>query len=104
MCVQSLSLNMSNLVLMLVLRGLIWGVSYVQNGGGKEARHDGGVQSSAADLFTETDAMLFFGYLMADESGSYDCLSRVACEQPSRAAGYLSSAEIVWRTLGFFDE
>lgn len=95
---------MSNIVLMLVLRGLIWGVSYVQNGG-KEARDD--VPSGAVGgpgAFTETDVLLFLGYLVADESGHYDCLNRVACEQPSRADGYLKSAEIVWNTARLFDE
>ncbi|XP_022172860.1 uncharacterized protein LOC111035523 [Myzus persicae] len=105
---QSLSLNMSNLVLMLVLRGLIWGVSYMQNGGGvKEARNEDSTSTAVGGLFqdmvTETDVMLFLGYLVADESGRHECLNRVACEQPERAESYLRTAEMVWKTAKMFD-
>ncbi|XP_026814007.1 uncharacterized protein LOC113554386 [Rhopalosiphum maidis] len=104
---QSLSLNMSNLVLMLVLRGLIWGVSYMQNGGGvKEARNEDSttVGGLFQDMVTETDVMLFLGYLVADESGRYECLNRVACEQPERAESYFKTAEMVWKTAKMFDD
>lgn len=100
---------MSNLVLMLVLRGLIWGVSYMQNGGGiKEARNEDSNSSAVGgpfqDMVTETDVMLFLGYLVADESGRYECLNRVACEQPERAESYFRTAEMVWKTAKMFDE
>ncbi|XP_025204329.1 uncharacterized protein LOC112601110 [Melanaphis sacchari] len=106
---QSLSLNMSNIVLMLVLRGLIWGVSYMQSAGGvKEARNDDLTSNAVGGLFqdmvTETDVMLFLGYLVADESGRYECLNRVACEQPERAESYFKTAEIVWKTAKMFDD
>lgn len=99
---QMLSLNMSNVVLMLVLKGLIWGASYMQGNGGK-SRKDGpdaaGLGTGfVANMVTETDLLLFLGYLVADESGRYDCLNRVACEQPARAESYLKSAEMVWKT------
>lgn len=89
---------------MLVLKGLIWGASYMQGGGGKEARNDDGTGVGLfQDMLTETDVLLFLGYLVADESGHYDCLNRVACEQPSRADSYLKSAEMVWKTAKLFD-
>jgi hypothetical protein len=86
---------------MLVLRGLIWGVSYIQ-GSGKEARSED-LQTSAADMINETDMMLFLGYLVADESGQHDCLNLVACQQPTRAESYLRSAEMVWKTAKMLD-
>ncbi|XP_025204328.1 uncharacterized protein LOC112601109 [Melanaphis sacchari] len=105
---QMLSLNMSNIVLMLVLKGLIWGASYMQ-GHSDKGRKDGpdAVTLSGSgllqDMVNETDLLLFLGYLVADESGRYDCLNRVACEQPARAEGYLKSAEIVWKTAKLLD-
>lgn len=102
-----LSLNLSNVVLMLVLKGLIWGASYMQGASDKEARIVDGTPAKDGwpfqDAFTETDVLLFLGYLVADESGHFDCLNRVACEQPSRADGYLKSAEMVWKTAKMFD-
>lgn len=92
---------MSNIVLMLVLRGLMWGVSHVQSGG-KESRNQDATSVAGlklGDVFTETDAMLFLGYVVADQSGHYDCLSRVACERPRRAESYHKSAAMVWKTL-----
>ncbi|CAI6351470.1 unnamed protein product [Macrosiphum euphorbiae] len=99
---------MSNVVLMLVLKGLIWGASYMQGHGGK-SRKDGPDAAGLAgtslmqNMVTETDLLLFLGYLVADESGRYDCLNRVACEQPARAESYLKSAEMVWRTAKLLD-
>lgn len=55
------------------------------------------------DVVNETDLLLFLGYLVADESGRYDCLNRVACEQPARAESYLKSAEMVWKTAKLLD-
>ncbi|CAH1711568.1 uncharacterized protein LOC114129799 isoform X1 [Aphis gossypii] len=103
-----LSLNMSNVVLMLVLKGLIWGASYMQGNGGKgrkEGPDAAGLTGGGLlqDVVNETDLLLFLGYLVADESGRYDCLNRVACEQPARAESYLKSAEMVWKTAKLLD-
>lgn len=101
-----LSLNLSNVVLMLVLKGLIWGASYMQGGGvkGRKEGPSGGIGGLQQDgMITNTDVLLFLGYLVADESGQYDCLNRVACEQPSRAEGYLRSAEMLWKTAKMLD-
>uniref|UniRef100_A0A2S2PQC0 Uncharacterized protein n=1 Tax=Schizaphis graminum TaxID=13262 RepID=A0A2S2PQC0_SCHGA len=105
---QMLSLNMSNVVLMLVLKGLIWGASYMQGHGGK-GRKDGPDAAGLAergflqDMVSETDLLLFLGYLVADESGHYDCLNRVACEQPAKAESYLKSAEMLLKTAKLLD-
>lgn len=93
---------------MLVLRGLIWGISYVQNGSGsKDARNDGVSLAPSErfirNLLTETDVMLFLGYLVADRSGHYDCLNRVACEQPNRADDYRRSADMIWKIAKIFN-
>lgn len=102
--VQMLSLNLSNVVLMLVLKGLIWGASYMQTGGGKGRMESGaGGLSYDGGAITETDLLLFLGYLVADESGHYDCLNRVACEQPARAESYLRTAEMMWKTAKMLD-
>ncbi len=103
-----LSLNLSNVVLMLVLKGLIWGASYMQGNGGKgrkEGPDAAGLTGGGflQDMVNETDLLLFLGYLVADESGRYDCLNRVACEQPARAESYLRSAEMVWKTAKLLD-
>ncbi|XP_025424606.1 uncharacterized protein LOC112693651 isoform X2 [Sipha flava] len=102
---QLLSLNLSNIVLMLVLKGLIWGASYMQGVGGGKGRKEGLAEGAplSQSLFTETDMLLFLGYMVADESGHYDCLNRVACEQPARSESYLRSAEMVWKTAKLLD-
>lgn len=87
---------------MLVLRGLIWGMSYMQGDDVKESRNQD--MTSVAklklqDVFNETDVMLFLGYIVADKSDHYDCLGRVACERPFRANGYHKSAAMVWKIL-----
>lgn len=73
--------------------------------GNKEARNDGVSLAPSGEfirnLFTETDVMLFIGYLVADRSGHYDCLNRVACEQPNRTD--LRSADVVLKFAKIFD-
>lgn len=88
---------------MLVLKGLIWGASYMQGGGGKGRKEGLAGTTLSQNLFTETDMLLFLGYMVADESGHYDCLNRVACEQPARSESYLRSAEMVWKTAKMLD-
>lgn len=73
----------------------------MQGGKGRKEGPSGG--SLQDGMITNTDVLLFLGYLVADESGQYDCLNRVACEQPSRAESYLRSAEMLWRTAKMLD-
>ncbi|XP_050549158.1 uncharacterized protein LOC126910551 isoform X2 [Daktulosphaira vitifoliae] len=97
---QSLSLNVSNVMLMVVLKALIWGAAYMT--GGHKGRKDN-LSFGLQDIISESDVLMFLGFLVADESGHYDCLNRVACEQPTKAISYLKSAEMVWQTAKMFD-
>lgn len=74
----------------------------MQAGGGGKGRKESGLLQDVGAI-TETDVLLFLGYLVADESGHYDCLNRVACEQPARAESYLRSAEMMWKTAKMLD-
>lgn len=69
---------------------------------GNKGRNEGGPAAQDAG-FSETDLLLFLGYLVADDSGRNDCLNRVACEHPARAESYLRSAEMVWKTAKMLD-
>ncbi|XP_050549157.1 uncharacterized protein LOC126910551 isoform X1 [Daktulosphaira vitifoliae] len=98
--ILSLSLNVSNVMLMVVLKALIWGAAYMT--GGHKGRKDN-LSFGLQDIISESDVLMFLGFLVADESGHYDCLNRVACEQPTKAISYLKSAEMVWQTAKMFD-
>ncbi|XP_050424477.1 uncharacterized protein LOC126835737 isoform X2 [Adelges cooleyi] len=97
---QTLSLNVSNVMLMVVLKALIWGAAYM-TGGHKGRKEES--SSGLGDIISEADILMFLGFLVADDSGQYDCLNRVACEQPTKATSYLKSAEMVWNAAKILD-
>ncbi|XP_050424476.1 uncharacterized protein LOC126835737 isoform X1 [Adelges cooleyi] len=98
--ILTLSLNVSNVMLMVVLKALIWGAAYM-TGGHKGRKEES--SSGLGDIISEADILMFLGFLVADDSGQYDCLNRVACEQPTKATSYLKSAEMVWNAAKILD-
>ncbi|XP_011690943.1 PREDICTED: uncharacterized protein LOC105451910 [Wasmannia auropunctata] len=86
---QVLNLNLSNLLLLLVLKAVVFGVSYIGQHGYKarELVHD-------EDIVSEGELALALGYLIGDT-----CLYRAACEEPHVAREYLGAAEMLLQTM-----
>ncbi|XP_026277669.1 uncharacterized protein LOC113206014 [Frankliniella occidentalis] len=99
---QVLSLNLTNLVILLVLKAIIFGAGHMGVGwAGKSSR--GGESAGPAPLVTEQEALLLLGFLMGGQGGphgphgphsdridrdGYRCLNRVACQEPEAANSY----------------
>lgn len=91
-------MNFSNLLILLVLKGILWGASYAGTTGYPKARSE---NESPEPLITETEILLLLSYLMGDEENNFDCLHRIACEDPSKAREYMNAGNIVMNAAKF---
>ncbi|XP_032685239.1 uncharacterized protein LOC116850732 [Odontomachus brunneus] len=85
---QVLNLNLSNLLLILVLKAVVFGAGYLGNHGFK------GRELQDENLVSEGEVALALGYLIGDT-----CLYRAACEEPYVAREYLRAAEMLLQTM-----
>ena len=88
---EVLTLNLTNLLILLVLKALIFGFGLFSVGGtGRSAE---GVAVTPADM---TGGMCFMMFMSgADEKLS--CIERTACEDPYLATDYLTAAKMVYK-------
>nr|CAD7574708.1 unnamed protein product [Timema californicum] len=108
---QVLSLNLTNLLILLILKALLFGAGlfsfgFLKNGG------PGGRSADTEPLFsdprvsppfTESELLLALSFLMGDPTQEYDCLYRVACEEPSKAKEYLLGAKMMIKGAKLFN-
>ncbi|KAG7199414.1 hypothetical protein KM043_014043 [Ampulex compressa] len=85
---QVLNLNLSNLLLLLVLKAVVFGAGYIGHHGYK-AR-----DLEEENVISEGEIALALGYLIGDT-----CLYRAACEEPHVAKEYLGAAEMIMQTM-----
>lgn len=85
---QVLNLNLSNLLILLVLKAVVFGAGYLGNHGykGRELEED--------NIVSEGELALALGYLIGDT-----CLYRAACEEPHVAREYLGAAEMLLQAM-----
>ncbi|XP_029679540.1 uncharacterized protein LOC115245392 [Formica exsecta] len=85
---QVLNLNLSNLLLLLVLKVVVFGAGYIGQHGYK------GRELEDENIVSEGELALALGYLIGDT-----CLYRAACEEPHIAREYLGAAEMLLQTM-----
>ncbi|XP_053996123.1 uncharacterized protein LOC128885838 [Hylaeus anthracinus] len=85
---QVLNLNLSNLLLLLVLKAVVFGAGYLGNHGHK------GRDLEEENIISEGEVALALGYLIGDT-----CLYRAACEEPRVAKEYVGAAEMIIETM-----
>nr|XP_034183984.1 uncharacterized protein LOC117606079 [Osmia lignaria] len=85
---QVLNLNLSNLLLLLVLKAVVFSAGYLGHHGYK------GRELEQENVVSEGEVALALGYLIGDK-----CLYRAACEEPRVAKEYLEAAEMILETM-----
>merc|ERR1711862_1017656 len=88
---EVLSLNLTNLIILLALKVAI--VAFGLFSGGATGRSGADSELSQADL---TGGMCFLLYTGGDEE-KLSCIARAACESPSEADNYLSAAKLWYK-------
>ncbi|CAB0000265.1 unnamed protein product, partial [Nesidiocoris tenuis] len=100
---QVLSLNVTNLIILLVLKGLLFGASYWGGGGGYYGGYPYKARSlETSELINEQEVMLITSFLMGDAEKDFSCLYRVACQDPSKSKSYVQGAKILLKTSKIF--
>ncbi|KAH0554011.1 uncharacterized protein LOC123263891 [Cotesia glomerata] len=85
---QVLNLNLSNLILLLMLKTMVIGTKYLENNDYKNR------ELEEENIVSEEEIALALGYLIGDT-----CLYRAACEVPRTARNYLHAIDMITQTL-----
>ena len=102
---EVLTLNLTNLLILLVLKALIFGFglfSFGQTGAAAGAAATLNARSYDGDLafgITEADVtggLCFLNYMSGNEA-KFDCIRRSACEDPKTGADYLNAAKMWYK-------
>lgn len=88
---EVLTLNLTNLLILLVLKALIFGFGLFSVGG--TGRSADSPMVTQADL---TGGMCFLMYTSGAED-KLDCIKRTACEDPYLASDYLTAAKMLYK-------
>jgi hypothetical protein len=100
---------------LLVLKALLFGAGlfsfgFLKNGGtsssgyGRSSVENNLISDPWANpLVTESELLLLFTYLMGDANNDYDCLNRVACEEPKKAHEYITAAKMLIKGARIFN-
>ena len=88
---EVLTLNLTNLLILLVLKALIFGFGLFSVGGA--GRSLDGPSVSQSEL---TGGMCFLMYTSGDEA-KFDCMQRTVCEDPYLASDYLTAAKMWYK-------
>ncbi|CAH4034586.1 unnamed protein product [Pieris brassicae] len=93
---QVLSLNLTNLVILIVLKALVLAAGFFGAGAWKGHHYARSFEDSKnASYITEDEILLYLSYLVGQQSQDYGCLYRLSCQRPKQAAIYASGAELL---------
>jgi len=87
---EVLTLNLTNLLILLVLKALIFGFGLFSVGG---TRRSEGVAVTPADM---TGGMCFMMFMSGAEE-KLSCIERTACEDPYLATDYLTASKMIYK-------
>ncbi|XP_008543414.1 uncharacterized protein LOC103568357 [Microplitis demolitor] len=85
---QVLNLNLSNLIMLLMLKTIVVGTSYMENSDYRSR------ELEEENIVSEDEIALALGYMIGDT-----CLYRAACEVPTTARHYLQAIEMITQTI-----
>ncbi|XP_072936168.1 uncharacterized protein [Epargyreus clarus] len=93
---QVLSLNLTNLVILIVLKALILAAGFFGAGAWKGHHYARSLDDNKnASYITEDEILLYLSYLAGRQSKDYGCLYRLSCQKPQQAGLYSASAELI---------
>ncbi|CAK1543018.1 unnamed protein product [Leptosia nina] len=93
---QVLSLNLTNLVILIVLKALVLAAGFFGAGAWKGHHYGRSLDDNTnATYITEDEILLYLSYLVGQQSQNYGCLYRLSCQRPDQASLYASGAELM---------
>uniref|UniRef100_A0A1B6DQY9 Uncharacterized protein n=1 Tax=Clastoptera arizonana TaxID=38151 RepID=A0A1B6DQY9_9HEMI len=103
---QVLSLNLTNLVILLVLKGLLFGAAMFGTGtykGRNAEEYTDDYMPQTQPIITESEILLLITYLMGETNEKYDCLKKVACNEPKKAKEYVAAGKMLLKGAKIFN-
>ncbi|KAK6642082.1 hypothetical protein RUM44_013805 [Polyplax serrata] len=99
---QVLSLNLTNLFILLVLKAVVFGAGafgYGHTGHYGRSAEPSLNEASPANLnfseyLSETELLMMLSFLRADTTRDYGCLQRITCQDPHRAEEYAFTGKL----------
>jgi len=112
---EVLTLNLTNLLILVVLKAIIFGIGLFYFGGvsfksGHGGGHGGWSRSDdgrslksdkSSSYMSQSELLLMMTYVLGATEGNFDCLNRVACEDSKKAKEYLNAAKMVLKGAKF---
>jgi len=102
---EVLTLNLTNLLILIVLKAIIFGIGLFYFGGVsfKGGHHGGGggdgwgrsLEEKKEAYMTQSELLLMLTYVLGSASENYECMYRVACEDPEKAKDYVSASKML---------
>lgn len=92
---EVLTLNLTNLIILVVIKAIIFGFGFLGAGAGRS----NGFQGVNID---QSDMMMMMSYSLGSTSDDYDCLYRVACEDPAKAHQYMTASKMLLKGAKVF--
>ncbi|XP_023952885.2 uncharacterized protein LOC112056663 isoform X2 [Bicyclus anynana] len=100
---QVLSLNLTNLVILIVLKALVLAAGFFGAGAWKGHNYGRSLEDNKnVSYLTEDEIMLYLSYLSGQQSQDFGCLYRIACLKPHQSALYASGAELLLQGTKLF--
>lgn len=99
---EVLSLNLTNLLILLALKAVIFAIGLFSGGGGQVNNGqfgrsaDGGESTSLLQKSDLSGGLCFMMYASGDAE-KLSCVQRAACEDPKTAADYLTAAKMWYK-------
>jgi hypothetical protein len=101
---EVLTLNLTNLLILVVLKAIIFGIGLFYFGGVSfKGGHDNhgwgrsldGKNNNGTSIMTQSELLLMLTYVLGASNDNYDCMFRVACEDPVKAKDYLNASNML---------
>ncbi|XP_075976725.1 uncharacterized protein LOC142976965 isoform X3 [Anticarsia gemmatalis] len=101
---QVLSLNLTNLVILIVLKALILAAGFFGAGAWKGGHYYGRSldDNKNATYITEDEILLYLSYLAGQQKKDYGCLYLLSCQRPQQAGLYSSGSELLLQGVKMF--
>jgi hypothetical protein len=94
---EVLTLNITNLVVLLVIKAIIFGFGFLGSFGRRSSP-----PSFSEFLIDRNDLMLVMSYALGSATDDYSCLYRTACDEPEAAQRYTSATKMLVKGAKLF--
>lgn len=87
---EVLTLNLTNLIILLVVKAIIFGFGFLGTAAGRRS-------SDSGLTFNQADMMMMMSYALGSTTNDYQCLYLTACQEPQTAHQYMTASKMLMK-------